>query len=395
MSVIRKKQFSDAVYSEGEFQAVIQRECSRSDRSGSGFSLMVFPLSYSRSSKRDSLKIAKVLTERVRSTDEVGWIGNKCLGVVLPDTPSDRARILAQDLHSRIGEGHINGFRIYGYPWNGSRHSSENPPVYVKKPECTPRKRGVLHSGDVSGSQSDCDNSQFPEQKNGGSEEGIGHFLNCGFPRWKRVVDILGGSICLLLFFPAGLAVAVLIKTVSPGPLFFRQERLGYLGKPFTLWKFRTMAMNTNTGVHEEHLRNLIRSDTPMRKLDDNADARMIPLGKLIRQLGLDELPQLINVLRGEMSLIGPRPCLEYEAKQYEVWHRGRFNVLPGLTGLWQVSGKNKTTHTEMMRLDIHYVRRKCFWLDLKITLMTWPAILQQALESLSLGKGGKHEKNN
>jgi lipopolysaccharide/colanic/teichoic acid biosynthesis glycosyltransferase len=120
-----------------------------------------------------------------------------------------------------------------------------------------------------------------------------------------------GGSICLLLFFPVGLAVAALIKTVSPGPLFFCQERLGYLGKPFTLWKFRTMAMNTNTGVHEEHLRNLIRSDTPMRKLDDSADARLIPLGKLLRQLGLDELPQLINVLRGEMSLIGPRPCLE------------------------------------------------------------------------------------
>jgi len=208
------------------------------------------------------------------------------------------------------------------------------------------------------------------------------------------VVDILGGGVCLLLSFPVCLAVAILIKIVSPGPVFFRQERLGYLGRPFTLWKFRTMATNTSTGVHEDHLRNLIRSDTPMRKLDDHADDRVIPFGKLIRQLGLDELPQLINVLRGEMSLIGPRPCLEYEANQYETWHRGRFNALPGLTGLWQVNGKNKTTHTEMMRLDIHYVQRKSFWLDLKITVMTWPAIMQQVLESLSLGKGGKHEKN-
>lgn len=340
---------------------------------------MVLPLRNGSSSRRDSLKIAKVLTERVRSTDEVGWIGNRCLGVVLPDTPSDRARILAQDLHSRIGEGYVNGARIYGYPWNGSGHASGSPPVFP---------------GNASGSESDCDHSQFSEQKDGGADEGIGHFLNCGLPRWKRVVDILGGGICLLLFFPVCLAVAVLIKTVSPGPLFFRQERLGYMGKPFTLWKFRTMAVNAEAGVHEDHLRCLIRSDTPMRKLDDRADARMIPFGKLLRQLGLDELPQLINVLRGEMSLIGPRPCLEYEANQYETWHRGRFNALPGLTGLWQVSGKNKTTHTEMMRLDIHYARRKSFWLDLKITLMTWPAIMQQALESLSLGKGGKHEKN-
>jgi len=380
LSLIRKKPFSEGVYSAKEFQTVIERECFRSDRSRSGFSLMVLPLGDIRSRKRVSLKITKVLTERVRSTDEVGWIGNKCLGVVLPDTPSDRARILAQDLASRIGEGHINGFRIYDYPWNGSNHPSENPTV------CP---------GGVSGAESKLDNSPFLEPKNRGPEEGIAQFLNCGVPKWKRVVDVLGGSVCLILFFPVCLAVGVLIKTVSPGPLFFRQERLGYLGKPFTLWKFRTMAMNTSPGVHEEHLRNLIRSDTPMRKLDDNADDRMIPLGKLIRQLGLDELPQLINVLRGEMSLIGPRPCLEYEASQYEIWHKGRFNVLPGLTGLWQVSGKNKTTHTEMMRLDIHYVRRKSFWLDLRISLMTWPAIMQQALESLYLGKGGKHEKKN
>jgi lipopolysaccharide/colanic/teichoic acid biosynthesis glycosyltransferase len=380
LSLIRKNHFSDGIYSAREFQAVIQRECFRSDRSGSAFSLMVFTPRDGRSNKRDSLKIATVLTERVRSTDEVGWIGKKCLGVVLPDTPSEQARILAQDLHSRIGEGHINGLRIYGYPWNGYGRPSED--------------RSVYPSG-ASESESGQDNPHFAEPRNGDSEEGIGRFLNCGSPRWKRVVDILGGSICLLLFFPVGLAVAVLIKTVSPGPLFFRQERLGYLGKPFTLWKFRTMAMNTNTEVHEEHLRNLIRSDTPMKKLDDNADARMIPLGKLLRQLGLDELPQLINVLRGEMSLIGPRPCLEYEANQYEIWHRGRFNALPGLTGLWQVNGKNKTTHSEMMRLDINYVQRKSFLLDLKITLMTWPAIIQQALESSSLGKGGKHEKSN
>ena len=379
MSLIRKTDHSGEVYSAKEFQAVIQRECFRSDRSKSRFSLMVIPLNGSGSARKDSLRIAKVLLERVRSTDEVGWVGNKCLGVVLPDTPSDRAHILGRDLLSRIGEGRVNGLRIYGYPWNGAGHSSQSP-----------RDCRV----DVPGSESGCALPQFSEPGRGGPEKGIGDLPSCGLPRWKRIVDILGGSVCLLLFLPVCLAVAALIKTVSPGPLFFRQERLGYMGKPFTLWKFRTMALNTNAGIHEEHLRNLIRSDTPMRKLDEHSDARLIPLGKWIRQLGLDELPQLVNVLRGEMSLIGPRPCLEYEAKQYESWHRGRFNALPGLTGLWQVSGKNRTTHTEMMRLDIDYVRRKSFILDMKITLLTWPAILRQALEGFSLGKGDKNEKD-
>jgi lipopolysaccharide/colanic/teichoic acid biosynthesis glycosyltransferase len=305
----------------------------------------------------------------------VGWIGNEDLGVVLPDTPTDRARILAQDIHSRIGEDHIDGFRIYGYPRDWSSHSSEQPPV---------------NPCEGSGSQSGREGSQFSGKEKGGrSEREIGYFLKFGVPRSKRLIDILGGSICLVLFFPVFLAVGTLIKIVSPGPVFFRQERLGYLGKPFTMWKFRTMTMNTNTEVHEEHFRTLVRSDTPMRKLDDDADARVIPFGKVLRKLGLDELPQLINVLRGEMSLIGPRPCLEYEANVYKDWHRGRFNTLPGMTGLWQVRGKNKTTLTEMMRMDINYVRRKSFLLDLKITLMTWPAIMLQALESLSLGTKG------
>jgi len=179
--LIREKQFSDAIYSAKEFQAVIQRECFRSNRTGNTFSLMVFILRDRKSAKRDCLKIARIFNERVRFTDELGWIGNNCLGVVLPDTPSDRARSLAQDLHSRIGEGHTHGFRIYGYPWDWASNSSKHSPGYPSE-----------GSGLVSGQ----DNSQFAgREKKKGSEEGIGHFLNRGRPRWKRVVDILGGSI--------------------------------------------------------------------------------------------------------------------------------------------------------------------------------------------------------
>ena len=135
--------------------------------------------------------------------------------------------------------------------------------------------------------------------------------------------------------------------------------------------------------MHKRHLALLIREgDTPMRKLDSN-DSRIIPLGKFLRKTGLDELPQLVNVLRGEMSLIGPRPCLPNEACDYLVWQRRRFDVHPGLTGLWQVNGKNRTTFAQMMRLDITYAKSRSFWMDIKILLKTIPAVIEQATEKL------------
>ena len=119
-------------------------------------------------------------------------------------------------------------------------------------------------------------------------------------------------------------------------------------------------------------------SNAPMTKMDNRGDSRIIPFGKILRSSGLDELPQLINVLQGEMSLVGPRPCLPYEAQQYQDWQRERFNGVPGLTGLWQVSGKNRTTFTRMIELDVEYTRRKSLWLDLWIIAMTIPALLIQ-----------------
>ena len=142
--------------------------------------------------------------------------------------------------------------------------------------------------------------------------------------------------------------------------------------------KFRTMHCAAETVSHQSHLQELINSDKPMTKLDANGDARIIPFGKILRSSGLDELPQLINVLRGDMSLVGPRPCVPYEAEKYQAWQKERFNAAPGLTGLWQVSGKNRTTFTRMMELDIEYTRRKSLWLDLKIIFMTIPALLVQ-----------------
>ncbi len=200
-------------------------------------------------------------------------------------------------------------------------------------------------------------------------------------PAWKRALDIT----CILLVLSGVLLVTVLmaavIKTVSPGAVFFKQERVGHRRARFMCWTFRTMRECADTGTHRRHLEGLLQSDAPLTKMDAAGDPRLIPFGAMLRATGLDELPQLINVLRGEMSLVGPRPCTAYEEQSYCPW-QARFDTLPGLTGLWQVSGKNKTTFTEMVTLDILYARTKSIWLDLKIMAGTVSVVESQVRES-------------
>jgi lipopolysaccharide/colanic/teichoic acid biosynthesis glycosyltransferase len=202
-----------------------------------------------------------------------------------------------------------------------------------------------------------------------------------GIPLWKRALDVT----CILFSLPFWLPIVVLlalwVKIVSPGPILFRQERIGYRASRFLLFKFRTMKVNVETQSHEKHLEQLIDGNAPMAKLD-SGDPRIIAGGRILRALGLDELPQLFNVLRGEMSLVGPRPCTPYEFRRYKDWQRERVNALPGLTGYWQVNGKNKTTFAEMVQMDIWYTRKLSPWLDLAIMVKTFPTIIMQLLES-------------
>jgi exopolysaccharide production protein ExoY len=197
-------------------------------------------------------------------------------------------------------------------------------------------------------------------------------------PGWKRALDLLLILTALPLLVPLALFIAFLIRMLSPGPALFRQERVGYRGGRFPCFKFRTMAVNADATTHRGHLEHLMSANVPMEKMDAQSDPRVIPFGRLLRSSGLDELPQLINVLLGEMSLVGPRPCLPYEYDRYLSWQKERFHSVPGLTGWWQVSGKNRTTFVEMVRLDIHYTCHKNIWLDLKIILLTVPVLMTQ-----------------
>ncbi|HEV2319527.1 MAG TPA: sugar transferase [Verrucomicrobiae bacterium] len=201
-------------------------------------------------------------------------------------------------------------------------------------------------------------------------------------PLWKRAFDIGLILLALPLLIPLVLATCALIRVVSKGPVLFKQERIGRGGEKFLCFKFRTMFTGTNSASHEGHLRHLIESNAPMTKLDAGGDKRIIPFGVFLRATGLDELPQLINVFRGDMSIVGPRPCLPYEFKYYRPDQYERFNVVPGLTGLWQISGKNKTTFQEMIRLDIEYSRRRSPVLDVGIIFRTLPTLLNQVRDT-------------
>ena len=225
-----------------------------------------------------------------------------------------------------------------------------------------------------------------------------GILLNPRLPRWKRILDLVILACTLWIWLPLMLLLMWLVKIASPGPAFYRQCRIGYRGKQFMIFKFRTMRVHAETRTHEEYLEQLIVNDAPMTKLDD-LDPRLIPGGRFLRAAGLDELPQVFNVIRGEMSLVGPRPCTVVEFQSYRPEQRDRVNAAPGITGYWQVNGKNKTTFKEMIAMDIFYANNMSLSLDLTIILKTISVLVRQTIESSvpapSQGPKGAKELHN
>ena len=201
----------------------------------------------------------------------------------------------------------------------------------------------------------------------------------------KRGIDIIGSVFALTAFSPLFLLITVAIKTSSKGSVFFCQERVGQYGRTFKFLKFRSMHIDNDDGIHKEWFRRFVSGQEELHPTDGNGngsyklphDPRVTRVGRLLRRTSLDELPQLINVLKGEMSLVGPRPPIPYEVKAYQTWHRGRvLEAKPGMTGLWQVNGRSRVTFDEMVRLDLRYARNWTLWLDLKILAQTPRAIL-------------------
>jgi lipopolysaccharide/colanic/teichoic acid biosynthesis glycosyltransferase len=345
LSSIRRKEPAQAgIYDVEVFAALIRHERSRADRSGKSFSLVVFPLGDRVESRSFVKRTCDRLRKTMRSIDEIGWLDDSSVGVLLPSTPSEGARHFAS--RATVGEPESQ-FRVFTYPEHWAHDYKEE------------------HAKSAGQARADAPDA-----------------FSIAVPAWKRALDVTVSLLAFLLLWPVFLASAIYIKLVSPGPVLFRQMRVGRGGKLFHFVKFRTMRPN-NEAEHRQHILARMRTGESLAKLDDK-DPRIIPGGKILRKLCIDELPQLLNVIKGDMSLVGPRPCVPYEAQEYLIWHRHRFDVLPGMTGLWQVSGKNSLTFAQMIRLDIAYSERMSLLFDLKIILKTIPAIAKMVIEGIA-----------
>ncbi len=353
-----KVPIQSGIYDVPVFSALIRHERCRADRAGKAFALVSFTLVEKASSPSQVKALCDRLAEAMRSIDEIGWMEDGRIGVLLPATTLEGAHQYAR--RASAGDK-ASSYQVFIYPDHWISDYKDN--------------------------QEACGDNA--------AESGL-DILDSFYidvPLWKRGLDIFGSSLGLLILWPLFLIVAGYIKVVSPGPALFRQKRVGRGGKLFTFVKFRTMKFGNDQVAHQEHIIRRIRAGESLAKLDD-ADSRIIPGGKLLRKACVDELPQLFNVLRGDMSLVGPRPCMPYEAREFLTWHTHRFDALPGMTGLWQVSGKNKLTFAQMIRLDIAYASKMSFLNDLIIILRTIPAIAVMLAESLAKKMNRIHKEN-
>ncbi len=201
---------------------------------------------------------------------------------------------------------------------------------------------------------------------------------------FKRTFDVISTTLILCLVWPLMLVIALWVKLDSSGPIFYRQKRIGENGHPFYMLKFRSMRVDSDDKIHREHIARLIKENLSLanqptgsaQSLKMQNDPRVTRIGRFIRKTSIDELPQLLNVLRGEMSLVGPRPPIPYEVEMYQEWHMRRLQAIPGVTGLWQVQGRNRVSFDEMVRMDLDYIEHQSLWLDIKLLLRTPLALL-------------------
>jgi lipopolysaccharide/colanic/teichoic acid biosynthesis glycosyltransferase len=342
------------VVGEDIFRSVLLRERKRADRSNGAFILLLLEMNGDGSAGEwrhavDALAAAK------RDTDVIGWFERgRVVGLLLTeagvtDTPvrrtlEDRVRgELAKRLPPASMAGAVIGVYAHPTPSDGAEKGA---------PESVEPLLIAMQSRD---------------------ERSVTAVI-------KRGLDIVGSLALLLVLSPVFLLIAALIKLTSPGPVFFRQVRVGQDAKPFTILKFRSMYANADQRLHRDYTSWFITDSSKAKSgsvFKLTHDPRITAIGRILRKTSLDELPQFLNVLTGEMSLVGPRPPIPYELEQYKPWHCRRvLDAKPGITGLWQVSGRSRTTFDEMVRLDLRYARTCSFWIDIKILLATPRAVL-------------------
>jgi lipopolysaccharide/colanic/teichoic acid biosynthesis glycosyltransferase len=348
------------LYSPEQIAFVLQRERLRADRHRGEFSLVMFRSEADMRLDDALLEIAKIILEHARTTDEIGHYDKTSVCVVLPETGGQGAWNFAQRVcDSAKRDGLMPVCVVYTYPsawFPKPKHHSDN--------HNGDGNRGVLPmSLDDNGNK--LVPSEIPVQP-------LQALLARRMPWWKRALDVIGASLALLTFSPVMAIIAIAIKLTSPGPVIFKQKRAGLGGRPFEIYKFRSMT--TDAEARKKELMALNEQDGPAFKI--KFDPRITRIGKFIRITSLDELPQLWNVIRGEMSLVGPRPLPIDEAGAADQWQQRRLDVTPGLTCIWQIKGRSRVTFDEWCRMDISYIRRRNIAHDLSILFQTIPAVL-------------------
>lgn len=348
-------------YIEEFFHEMLTFERKRSERSGEPFLVMMLDFAGIRNlvKRHQTVKEAvKILSGLIRETDIMGWYRSGVdLCVIFTEmnsleTESLRKKIL-QDINASFTREllqaiSVHFFRFPGDDGDGNKTKSGFT-FYSDLPKIDKARKKAL---------------------------GL-----------KRIMDIFGSLMAILIFSPFFIIIPICIKLTSRGPVLFAQERVGQYGKIFRFLKFRSMYVNNDQNVHKEYVHNLISGKESGASKRGNGsgqkiykimnDKRVTPIGKLLRKTSMDELPQFFNVLRGDMSLAGPRPPIPYELDKYFIWHRRRVQeIKPGITGLWQVVGRSSTTFDEMVRLDLQYARNWSLWLDILILLRTPKAVM-------------------
>jgi lipopolysaccharide/colanic/teichoic acid biosynthesis glycosyltransferase len=348
------------ILTEEYFHRMVCLERKRAERSGKPFLLMLLDTGKFLPNEKNGRVLENMLSAlalSTRDTDITGWYkGRSVIGVMFTEIAVDLKKSILATMLLRVSSALRDcltleqfsqisiSFHLFPEDWN------DETPAH-------PRESAL-----------------YPDLQKQDSRRKVSY-------SFKRAMDVVGSLLALLVFSPLFFLIAVAVKLSSKGPIFYRQQRVGQFGARFTFLKFRSMYANNSSEIHKEYVRKLIAGKADQKGHDGvfkiTDDPRITSVGKILRRTSLDELPQFLNVLRGDMSLVGPRPPLPYEVEAYDVWHRRRLlEARPGITGLWQVNGRCRTRFDEMVRLDLQYARKQSLWLDLKILLRTPAAVV-------------------
>ena len=357
--MVRSHENDHTFYSETHFRHMLRVERMRTERSKKPFLLLLLDISrlmVKHNQTQTAATIKAALSPSLREIDIRGWYHNhRTIGIIFTELAAEQDAFVDLIIH-----------KIY------DRFCEKLDPDWINKIEIS------FHL--------------FPEAGGGSFNDetfNINLYPDLTKRNWsktfslsiKKAIDVAGSGLALLFLAPLFLTIAAAIKATSAGPVFFKQERIGFNGKAFNMLKFRSMKTNCDSAEHQNYIKKYIceQKDAAVEpgvfKLTN--DSRITAIGRILRKTSLDELPQLINVLIGDMSLVGPRPPISYECELYDIWHRRRLlSCKPGITGLWQVTGRSRTTFDEMVRLDLKYIREWNLFLDIKILCMTPKAVL-------------------